>query len=123
MRILIESLPHVHQRYDTCGDYWTDKNGLQIRISEMPDKRYMLLVAIHELIEHVLADHAGVTNKQIDDFDFAFEANRKPEDGEPGDDPRCPVYKQHQFATGIERILAAELQVDWGTYENFIDGL
>src|ERR1700683_2097759 len=125
MKILIESIPHAQQRYETCGDYWRDADGtLQIRISQLPDKRYELLVAIHELIEQVLSEHAGVTNEQIAAFDFAYEAARKEGDeSEPGDSIDCPVYKQHQFATGIERILAAELGIDWIEYERCIDGL
>jgi hypothetical protein len=45
----------------------------------------------------------GVSFKAIDRFDMNFKG-----DGEPGDDPRAPYYRQHQFATQIERLLAKE---------------
>jgi hypothetical protein len=38
-------------------------------------------------------------------------------DTEPGDDPRAPYHKQHVFAENIERLLAAELGVDWSAYD------
>jgi hypothetical protein len=40
---------------------------------------------------------------------------RSPE--KPGDDPRAPYHKQHVFAENIERLLAAELGVDWSAYD------
>jgi hypothetical protein len=125
MKIVIESIPHAEQRYPTCGDYRRDSDGtLHIKVSELPDNRYMLLVAIHELIEQVLSEQAGITNEQIDAFDFAYEAKRQAgDDSEPGDSIDCPVYKQHQFATGIEKILAAELGVDWVEYEKCVNAL
>lgn len=125
MKILIESIPHAKQRYATCGDYWRDEDDtLQIRISELADERYMLLVAIHELIEQTLCDQSGVYNDEIDSFDLAYEAKRAQGDvSEPGDDPAAPYYRQHQFATGIERILAAEMDVDWKEYEQCINDL
>jgi hypothetical protein len=123
MKIFIESIPHAQHRYETCGDYWIDSDDtLQIRVSELPDARYMLLVAIHELIEQVLCEQAGVTNEAVDAFDIAYEALREDGDeSEPGDSSEAPYYKQHQFATGIERILAAELGVDWMEYERHIN--
>ena len=78
----------------------------------------MLLVAIHELIEQSLCDSAGITNREIDVFDVHYAAA-----GEPGDDSNAPYYKQHQIATGVERILAAEMRVDWLVYEKAIDAL
>jgi hypothetical protein len=38
-------------------------------------------------------------------------------DSEPGDDIHAPYYKQHQLATSVERMLTAELEVDWNAYE------
>lgn len=87
----------------------------------MRDRRHMMLVVIHELIEQFLSECAGVTNEQIDEFDFAYEAAL--DEGEPGDHILAPYYKQHQFATGIERILAAEANVDWLEYERQVNAL
>jgi hypothetical protein len=54
----------------------------------------------------------------VDDFDFSC-----PKDVEPGDHPDAPYKREHCFATGIERLLAAELGVDWTAYEHTLDTL
>ncbi len=59
----------------------------------------------------LLCMERGISFKAIDRFDMQFKG-----EGEPGDDPRAPYYRQHQVASGIERLLAAELGVDWVTY-------
>jgi hypothetical protein len=118
MKIVIETVPHSRQRYDTCGDYWMDDEGIwQVRISTLLNEKYESLVAIHELVEMVLC-RGKVTVAEIDLFDTKFDG-----EGEPGDSIKAPYYKQHQIATGIERILAAELGVDWNKYEATIDKL
>ena len=136
MRILIRSIPHQAQRYNTCGDwYWWDANipagyipagedslvikerTLHIRVS-MLKAREMWLVAVHELIEALLCDYAGVSMADVDAFDTEFKG-----EGEPGDDINAPYYRQHQIATGIERMLAAELGVAWREYEEHINEL
>lgn len=56
-RILIEFINHSQQRYDTCGDYFLSDHPdmpsagevLHVKVSRLPDRREMLLVAIHEL--------------------------------------------------------------------------
>ena len=125
MKIVIESIPHSQQRYDTCGDYYRRGNEplgtLNILVSELPDHREMILVAIHELIEAVLCDAAGISFNEIDRFDMAFVPNE--ECSEPGADPAAPYYSQHLLATAIEIVLAAELGVDWSTYARHIQEL
>ena len=62
--------------------------------------------------------------QSLDAFDIAFEANRKEgDDSEPGDDPNCPCRKEHFFVTSVERLLAAELGVDWAEYDAAIYAL
>jgi hypothetical protein len=120
LRIVIETIDHSKQRYPTVGDWQIGKAGnLHITVSKMSDQRYEFLVAAHEMIEAYLAIHAGVSPKAVDRFDKAYEANRKPgDDSEPGDDPRAPYHKQHVFAENVERLLAAELGVDWQAYDH-----
>ena len=121
LQIEILSIPHSQQRYETCGDYFT-RNGVDIiAVSELPDRRETLLVAIHELIEMALCQIAGISNASIDRFDMSPEYSDY--EGEPGDLPAAPYYRQHQIATGIERLLAAEMGVDWLTYERHIQEL
>lgn len=115
--VLIRSIPHQDQRYDTVGDYY-EMEGLggkflSISVSQLEDRREVMLIAIHELIEWALCQAKGITNEEIDKFDFAFKDYLG---REPGDDPRAPYFHQHQVASVVERLLAAELGVDWEEY-------
>jgi hypothetical protein len=126
MRMHIETIPHESQRYPTVGDYWLDENGVeQIRISEMMDWRYEVLVAVHEIIEMALTRHRGIAEEGITDFDIRFEQNKSQAlvAGEPGDNINAPYRKEHFFATNVERLLAAELGVDWFEYDRYVDAL
>lgn len=125
MKIIIETIPHQQQRYTTVGDWHYEVDGtLHIKVSELSDKRREQLVAIHELVEVVLCEHAGVTQAIVDEFDKQFEQNRLPgNEDEPGDDPRAPYGPQHCIATGVERTLAACLEVNWKDYESELEAL
>lgn len=124
MKIIIKSIPHKRQKYDTVGNYWVDSNGdWQIRISEMP-KKYMLLVAIHELIEKILCDDREILDEVITQYDTALERRRKPGNtDEPGDNIEAPYFKEHQLATAIEKRIALELNINWKNYERCVNGL
>lgn len=125
MNINIEIIPHEQHRYTTVGDWWFDNHGvLQIRVSQLSDWRREALIAVHELVEVLICKHDGVSTETVDKFDKDFEASRKPDNGdEPGDEPNAPYVKQHCIATGIERILAAALDVQWKPYEQELDEL
>jgi hypothetical protein len=71
-----------------------------------------------------LCRERGVTEDSVTQFDLDFEAAR-PEGNtdEPGDDPSAPYQKEHQFATTVELLLAAELGVKWREYERAIEAL
>jgi hypothetical protein len=118
MRIVIQTIPHSAQRYDTCGDWQREGDELRISVSELKDWRLEALVAVHELIEALLCRVDGVTEAEVDHFDFNFKGAE-----EPGDDPDAPYYEQHQRASGYERLLAADLQVNWAEYERIIEAL
>ena len=125
MNITIKTIPHKEHRYETVGDWWFTKNGdIQIRVSKMDDWRYELLVGIHELVEVVLCKWMGVKQTSVDAFDIVFEKRRKKGNtDEPGDD-RCAPYRfQHCIATGVERTMAALLNVYWTEYEEKINSL
>lgn len=140
MKIIIETIPHHTHRYPTVGDWYytkeavlTEKGGfteevLHIKVSSLSDWRREFLIAVHELIEVGLCKHAGITQEQVDEFDQAFERDREAgrlEDpnAEPGDQPNAPYVLQHGIASGIERLLAAELKVPWEDYANEIEAL
>lgn len=120
MNITIKTIPHSDQRYPTIGDYWFEDNGdIQIRVSDTGNWKYELLVALHELIEVSLCKDRGISEPAIKAFDEHFEANRSvfDPDSEPGDDPKAPYRKEHRFAENLERLFAAELGVNWDSYD------
>jgi hypothetical protein len=120
MRIVIETVEHSAQRYDTCGDWrWLPRNTadpydkgdvLAITVSRMADWRSEALVAVHELVEALLCRHAGITAEQVD----AWDTNGL---DEPGDDPRAPYHLQHVAATNVERQLAPLMDLLWPVHE------
>jgi hypothetical protein len=125
MRICIATIPNSEQRYPTAGDYWIDENGdWQIRVSQLGDWRFELLVAIHELCEMAMCHHDGIPESEITAFDIQYEKDREAgkhcDYEEPGDDFESPYGKQHCLATGIERIMCAVLDVEWSEYEESI---
>lgn len=114
MRIVIESVPHAQQRYDTWGDWWFDADGtLQIRVSndvpEAPTEQHQFLIALHELVEVKLCQARNITQKQVDDFDFGVQQYVAENGGEPGDMEGAPYRKEHRFAMLIEHLMAHEL--------------
>jgi hypothetical protein len=120
INIKLETIPHLEQRYDTVGDWlYNEGDGiLLIRVSNLGNWRYEMLVAVHELVEALLCSHGNITQERVDKFDLNYKG-----DGEPGDAPSCPYAGPHSLATGIERILAAVMGVSWCKYEEAIDNL
>src|SRR5207237_9118850 len=98
---------------------------LEVASTEMRAWRYVMLVAVHELVESMLTRYRGISEESIGSFDMAFEEKRERGlvRGEPGDAPDAPYRREHFFATNLERLLAAELGVDWPIYETYIDSL
>lgn len=123
----IDTKPLAQMRYRTLGDYFQRDGRTIIEISDMGNEDYEFLISIHEQIEEYLTRKRGIPEPGIIAFDKMFEAERaagkwKPED-EPGNDHRAPYRTEHRFAENIERILAAELGVDWAAYESFCASL
>ena len=128
MKITIEVIRHKEQRYPTVGDWWFDKNGdLEIRVSALSDWRLESLIAVHELWEVLLCKERGISQASVDEFDMRFEKERElgdhGEEEEPGDDPKAPYRSEHCSATGVERLLASLLGIDWRGYEERLDSL
>jgi hypothetical protein len=118
-KIIIKTIPDSHQRYNTVGDYYKDEEGNRIfAVSDMNNWKYEMLVIVHEMIESALCQNRGVSDEAIDAFDRQFEEKRfaDPNIGEPGDVLEAPYFKEHQFATKVEKMLAAELNVEWDKY-------
>lgn len=126
LHIDIQTIPHQQQRYSTVGDYVTTPDGVvHIRVSELGDWRMEALIAVHEVVEKLLCRKRGITEDEIDAFDLEYERKRAEGDvtSEPGEASDAPYRREHFFATSIERLLAAELGVDWREYEDRIHAL
>jgi hypothetical protein len=130
VKIIIETVPHLSQRYNTCGDWqWTQTEkeaALHIKVSEFPSGMrnskylYEFLVGVHEAIEAIACEAAGIGEKQVDNFDKDpdIEADVQELDIEIGDHPSAPYRKEHCLATGVERILCSVFNIDWYEYES-----
>jgi hypothetical protein len=153
MKIIIETIPHVEQRYPTVGDWYfkrvnpdgtesdldpreavecyqqcsmtLNQNAiLYIKVSTLQDWRKVMLIAVHELVEVALCISSGVTQDQVDRFDMQYEELRKPGDeSEPGDACLAPYRDQHCYATAVERMLCAAFGLSWLEYEREIGSL
>lgn len=127
--VIIKVIPHSEQRYETCGDWWFDSEGvLQIRVSDMSDSRYEQLIAFHEYAEAMLCNYSGVSEREVLDFDIEFEKMRAafPKlvgNKEPGNSRAAPYNKQHKMATRLEHQLAEKLNVDWEKYGEVVNNL
>jgi hypothetical protein len=116
MRILIQAKPYHQMRYPTLGDWYQDGHGAVIDVADVGDWRMNLLIALHEMVESALCEHAGIPESEVLAFDKAH-----PDLNDPGADPAAPYQKQHLIAERMERFLAAELGVDWKDYEAACD--
>lgn len=119
MKITIESVPHDKQRYPTVGDWQWDTDGnLIIKVSEFWDKRYMSLVALHELVEALLCQEREITDEVVTAFDLAHL-----DSPDPGLDADAPYHQEHMTADLVERLVAQELGVNWKQYSQEVDAL
>jgi hypothetical protein len=132
--IVVTTIPHNEQRYDTIGDWWIEGDTLTLKVSELGDWRESFVCAIHEACEAALCAQDGVAEEPISEFDIAYEAARQAgiaapcgcvptEDSEPGEDRHAPYRKQHAFADGVERLLANALGVVWSEYADKVTSL
>lgn len=123
--IRISVIPHRSQRYETVGDWMIDKQGnIKILVSDMGNWKYNMLVGLHEMIEVLLCHERGISDCIVTNFDKQFEAKRKKNNtDEPGDEPDAPYQNEHNFATGIERTMAAMLGVKWKEYDKAVNDL
>jgi hypothetical protein len=123
MKIVIQSIPHDEQRYETCGDWKFDEDTLNITVSHTQDD-YDFLIGIHEAVEAWLCRKRGIDEERITAFDIAFEEKRLPGNvDEPGDSVFAPYKQEHFVATNIERIIADQLGVNWSEYDKTIYSL
>lgn len=151
MRLDIQIIDHNAQRYETCGDWWVDAEGVvQVRVSHLSDRKYEYLILIHELTEMFLElakrrtkltrpnrivqppphevrelQELRLLTEETDRFDQRYEASRSADDNEsePGCEPDCPVYQGHMAASAIENIAAMVLEVNYNKYAEEVGAL
>lgn len=114
--IRLYTVPQDQMRYNTLGDWFERQGETHVVASNLEDQKMEFLILFHELVEMVLCRHAGITQEEVDAFDKNHEAEQ--EVVELGDMEISPYRKQHCIATGLERIMAAELGVPWDEYES-----
>lgn len=107
MKIVIEAIPMTAMRYDTQGDWFKRDGVLHIQVADSMTADEQFLVALHELVEAHLCARDGVTEGDVDNFDFTFSGP-----GEPGDDPKAPYRVQHRKAMILEHMAANMLGLD-----------
>ena len=133
-KITIEVIPHLEQRYNTVGDWQFERSpegeptALNIKVSDLDDQAYFILIGLHEAIEALLCEKRGVKESEVDQFDLNWKPSRvhwssDTVPNEPGEDYYSPYYQEHQIATGIERLLAARMFTNWARYEALVDEL
>ena len=118
MKVIIETVSHISQRYNTIGDWQWENGNLYIKVSDMGDWRKEFLVGLHEAIETMLCKAAGVTEEEVDAFDLSH-----PEIHEPGDEETCPYHPMHMRAIGIEEMVMNYLNIDCASYEKVMEDL
>ena len=117
MNISIKTIPQKEQRYATIGDWFEEDGEIKIFVSEeLGNEDYILMIAVHELIEQHLCRKRGITQQMVDDFD-----NAHLDVDDAGLLPDAPYHKEHLFALIVEGMLANQLEVDFtydGKYNN-----
>ena len=122
MKIMAETVPFSEIPNAQCGDWRRGPDGtLHIRVAREMGDDSARLVILHEIVEQVLCEKRGIPCAVVDAFDSAFEARRQPgDDSEDGDAPDCPYKKEHFTATNFERLMAAEMGLDWAEHDKRI---
>jgi len=135
VKIIIETIPHLNQRYNTVGDWQWEDGGqtLHVKVSSMAypsgsvyvnKELQEAAIGLHEVIEALQCRKDDVTEKQVDEFDKG--PGGEEAEGlnmEPGDHWDSPYKRQHCLATGFERILCFAFGITWYEYEDLINEL
>lgn len=113
-------------RCDQVGDWHFTGEGekmpLWVNVDNRLPYKSQILVAIHEMVEAILCNEAGITDQQVVAFDLQFEKERAAGlhavDAEDGNDPRAPYHDQHIEATAVEMMMCSLLGMSWREHEN-----
>ena len=112
----VEAVRGDKMRYETVGDWEVrkDQSLRSVTVSDMPSWISEMAVALHEIVEASLCRVAGISEKEVFDFDQAWNAEQGHLYGEePGADLRAPYYDQHAKAEQIERLFIEAAGMSW----------
>jgi hypothetical protein len=113
IKINVRTIPHADQHYETCGDYFVDKQGrIKVTVSDVGNNDYEYLVALHEIVELWLCKKRGISFDDITNFD-----KEHLDSDDPGSLPDAPYFKEHYAATIVEKFVCKELGIDWEEYD------
>lgn len=117
MEFYAQTVLHDRQPYNTVG-YWRFASAKDIRVmvSGLDSRNEEFLVMIHELIEAYLCLNSHISDDTVTKWD----ENHPDPFIEPGELEGCPYGDAHLFATKIEKLLAAKLEVDWDEYDEHL---
>lgn len=116
--VVIHTVKHQHQRYDTVGDWRFIEGVLVIMVSDTGNWFYNMLIALHEFVEAILCTYRGISPQMVDSFDLKHK-----EYSNPGSHTGAPYHKEHMAADTIERTTAQFAEVNWNDYEISINNL
>ena len=118
MKFTLKTAAANEMRYATVGDWIPKEDGAEIAVLSVGHEDYEFLVMVHELIEYYLCYRRGITDEEVTSFDKKYyEAGKE---GEPGEDPEAPYWREHSIATVVERLLATELGINWKEYDGYL---
>ena len=125
-KIVIEAKSATEMRMRTGADYHeVSMDEVHIDIVDTGNWRMNFLLAAHGFIEYILVKASGIPIKDIEEFDKNFELDRASGihgiHSEPGDQPDCPYASCHSVATGVERLMAVLLRVNWADFASVVD--
>lgn len=107
----------MRPQVDGVDWFWEPNGDLQVQIGPMSDWRREVLLGIHEAVEAILCKNNHVPQAAVDAFDQEYDKTHST-DCNAGDDPAAPYRREHCFATAVERMLCAELGVNWKDYDD-----
>lgn len=107
-------------RYETLGDYFTTKKGMEIQTYSKLSPIERKAVAIHELVEHTLLELKGITPEQVTEWDTE-DSNGK---YNPSMYDKNDWYKKaDEIALYVERQIIEWAGLNWTTYDDDIDAI
>ena len=119
-RIVVETIPHDQQLYDTVGDWrFEPQTGtLVVLVSDFGDWRASMAVALHEQTEAMLCILRGVTEESVSNWDLEHL-----DSDDPGNIPEAPYHMEHRTAMHVEYIFAIEAYPEVKAYDATLDKL